>query len=136
MFAYSIIQQVCGSTELFYSFEEKNPKSGEDYVRDEDRPGEKDENFGGDKVLKRRARRTRRMEMFGQMDGQFTEDNDEEMPVDVAVSKYYLIQNPNASVTLYFSLIGKEEENQVQVIFGFFWQSEVSVLFSCRFIMS
>lgn len=30
-------------------------------------------------------------------------------------TRYYLIKNPNASEILYFSLKGKEEENEVQV---------------------
>lgn len=104
-----VMEQVAGSSELYYSFEEKNPKSESDYIKDSDPPGEKDENFYEDPEQGRSkpsAIKHRSVEVVQTLPVVYGE------PLE---TRYYLIKNPNASETLYFSLIGKEEENEVQV---------------------
>lgn len=95
------LQEIEGSAELFYSFEENNPKSEDDFVQEPD-VVEKEINFYEDPVSKR-VRRDIQTESKSQMIFRSIK------------TKLYQIENPDGKDTLFFSVKGLEQNNSVVV---------------------
>lgn len=101
------LEELVGSAELYFSFDNSNPKNESDYVQSDD-SSDRNENFIDDLVY-RRCRRT--IKLSGTRAEVLTDDT-------VGPSgnkKLYQVSNLNQSRILYFSVIGLMEENSVQV---------------------
>ena len=98
------LEEIKGAAELHYSFQDNNPKSDSDFVKD-DVKSDRDENFIDD-IEALRVRRS-----FGRL----VEDSNSDNETVVGNMKYYLIENPDLNSTLYFSLKGLEENNEIKV---------------------
>ncbi len=105
------LQEFLGACNLFFSFEEKNPKSENDYGKESDTTAELEENFFEDEESYMKARRSQKS--LRKDKRQVISENSLS---EVQKSKFYTISNPTGSDTLYFSLVGLEEENSVQVL--------------------
>ena len=99
------LKKLSGSSEVFGSFDEPNPKSDDSFVKDIPIP-DKEENFYEDDILrmKRQVKSKRQPIHRG---GQVSTKSDGSQSITVP--------NPNGSGTLYFSVLGKGENNQFNV---------------------
>ncbi len=105
------LQEILGSCNLFFSFEEKNPKSENDYGKENDMTTEPEQNFFEDEDSYKRVRRSEtNLRNVQSLKSSTHQDNEAQK------SKFYTISNPTGSDTLYFSLMGLEEENSFQVL--------------------
>ena len=94
------LEELVGSAELYFSFDNNNPKSDSDYIQSEDQT-DRNENFIDDLVFRRNMQSVLRAE---------PSQNSE-----AGNKKLYQVSNLNQSRILYFSVMGLMEENSVQV---------------------
>ena len=88
-----------GSSDLFFSFEDKNPKNEDDYLK-VDAKADRDNNFYEYESILKRAKRN--------VDSYDNSSN----PIDV---KYYQVNREGNGTVLYFSVKGLEEKNTFEV---------------------
>ena len=96
------LEELVGSAELYFSFDNNNPKNDSEYIQSEDQP-DRNENFIDDPVFRRNRRSVLRAEPS--QNAKTTTGN----------KKLYQVSNLNQSRILYFSVMGLMEENSVQV---------------------
>ena len=97
------LKQLAGSTELFYSFEDENPKSDSDYYKDEN-PDESDSNLIDKKTnLAKRYVKSIEKDTYSK---EAKNSNDKLYPIR---------QSSNLSDIIYFSVKGFDENNEFQV---------------------
>ena len=88
-----------GSSDLFFSFEDKNPKNDDDYLKI-DTKSDQDVNFYEDESILKRTKRD------------VDSDVNSSIPIDV---KYYQVNREGNGTVLYFSVKGLEDQNTFEV---------------------
>ncbi len=104
------LKEFSGASKLFFSFDEKNPKSDSDFLKANDKP-ERDENFYDDSISIVKYLKDFQREETESLPT--TESNN--LTLIAKNSKYYQVKRGNNSSILYLSVKGFETENMFQV---------------------
>lgn len=106
------LREISGSSEIFGSFDDPNPKSDDSFVKDIPIP-DKEENFYEDETL-RKKRQANKKSMTE------TIQPSREVYTRAEKSQSITVQNPNGSGTLYLSVLGRGEgdDNQFDITIG------------------